>query len=206
MVKAQEAEFGVNFTNPDLEAGPTNPLALKRTFGSTEPIRVKLYRDHAAVSASRRVVSQVLDWQLADRMVTPSCAAALPRGGGRCRLPRPKGVGAPVRAATALAFQPIKLYHTWLGRKSAGCSALPSSLPGLHPIKEDRRGVLRWSFSIGSNITQTVICRWLHAIVMQPWPCDPDPAACGVCPLLAVVPLLSESVAAGGLCLGYLVA
>lgn len=48
MVKAQEAEFGVNFTNPDLEAGPTNPLALKRTFGSTEPIRVKLYRDHAA--------------------------------------------------------------------------------------------------------------------------------------------------------------
>jgi len=28
--------------------GPTHPLALKRTFGSTEPIRVKLYRDHAA--------------------------------------------------------------------------------------------------------------------------------------------------------------
>jgi hypothetical protein len=28
--------------------GPTHPLALKRTFGSSEPIRVKLYRDHAA--------------------------------------------------------------------------------------------------------------------------------------------------------------
>lgn len=48
MVKAQEAEFGASFTSPDLENGPTNPLSLKRTFGSTEPIRVKLYRDHAA--------------------------------------------------------------------------------------------------------------------------------------------------------------
>eukprot|EP00882_Tetradesmus_deserticola_P012311 GHRQ01013047.1.p1 GENE.GHRQ01013047.1~~GHRQ01013047.1.p1 ORF type:complete len:320 (+),score=109.31 GHRQ01013047.1:150-1109(+) len=47
MVKAQEAEFGVNFSAPDLVNGPTHPLALKRTFGSTEPIRVKLYRDHA---------------------------------------------------------------------------------------------------------------------------------------------------------------
>ncbi|WIA38465.1 hypothetical protein OEZ86_001788 [Tetradesmus obliquus] len=47
MVKAQEAELGVNFTAPDLENGPTHPLSLKRTFGSTEPIRVKLYRDHA---------------------------------------------------------------------------------------------------------------------------------------------------------------
>lgn len=49
-LQAQEAEFGTNFSSPDLENGPTNPLSLKRTFGSTEPIRVKLYRDHAAVS------------------------------------------------------------------------------------------------------------------------------------------------------------
>ncbi|GBF92826.1 glutathione S-transferase [Raphidocelis subcapitata] len=48
MVAAREKELGVNFTNPDYENGPTHPLALKRTFGSTEPIRVKLYRDHAA--------------------------------------------------------------------------------------------------------------------------------------------------------------
>lgn len=48
--QAQEAEFGVNVSSPDLEEGPTNPLSLKRTFGSKEPIRVKLYRDHAAVS------------------------------------------------------------------------------------------------------------------------------------------------------------
>lgn len=34
----------MNFLEPDYEAGPTHPLALKRTFGSTEPIRVKLYR------------------------------------------------------------------------------------------------------------------------------------------------------------------
>jgi glutathione S-transferase len=52
--QAQEAEFSVNFTAPDLESGPTNPLSLKRTFGSTEPIRVKLYRDHAAVSVDER--------------------------------------------------------------------------------------------------------------------------------------------------------
>lgn len=81
MVKAQEAEFGVNFTNPDLEAGPTNPLSLKRTFGSTEPIRVKLYRDHAAVSASRRVICQVLNWLLTD-MIVASCAAGLRVWGG----------------------------------------------------------------------------------------------------------------------------
>eukprot|EP00775_Hariotina_reticulata_P005445 gene5445-5679_t len=48
IVQAQEAEFGVNFLKPDLEAGPTHPLALKRTFGQPGPIRVKLYRDHAA--------------------------------------------------------------------------------------------------------------------------------------------------------------
>eukprot|EP00878_Enallax_costatus_P017108 GHUV01017963.1.p1 GENE.GHUV01017963.1~~GHUV01017963.1.p1 ORF type:complete len:518 (+),score=110.16 GHUV01017963.1:223-1554(+) len=48
MVKAQEGEFGVNITEPDYENGPTHPLALKRTFGSKEPIRLKLYRDHAA--------------------------------------------------------------------------------------------------------------------------------------------------------------
>lgn len=41
--------MGVNFTSPDLENGPTTPLSLKRTFGKpSEPIRVKLYRDHAA--------------------------------------------------------------------------------------------------------------------------------------------------------------
>ncbi len=28
--------------------GPTHPLALKRMFGSSGPVRVKLYRDHAA--------------------------------------------------------------------------------------------------------------------------------------------------------------
>lgn len=39
MSQAQEAELGVNFTNPDLESGPTNALSLKRTFGSKEPIR-----------------------------------------------------------------------------------------------------------------------------------------------------------------------
>lgn len=33
---------------PPLEDGPTSPLALKRTFGSAEAPRVKLYRDHAA--------------------------------------------------------------------------------------------------------------------------------------------------------------
>eukprot|EP01024_Parvocaulis_polyphysoides_P051428 TRINITY_DN50603_c0_g1_i2.p2 TRINITY_DN50603_c0_g1~~TRINITY_DN50603_c0_g1_i2.p2 ORF type:complete len:239 (+),score=27.94 TRINITY_DN50603_c0_g1_i2:41-718(+) len=33
---------------PDWQMGPTNPHALKRTFGKEDPIRVKLYRDHAA--------------------------------------------------------------------------------------------------------------------------------------------------------------
>lgn len=54
--QAQEAEFGVAVTSPDLEAGPTHPLSLKRTFGSSEPIRVKLYRDHAAWCAHRIAV------------------------------------------------------------------------------------------------------------------------------------------------------
>jgi glutathione S-transferase len=48
LVRSQELELGVNFTSPDLEAGPPHPRALRRTFGSTAPIRVKLYRDHAA--------------------------------------------------------------------------------------------------------------------------------------------------------------
>lgn len=47
LAKAKQAEFGVNFWS-DPEQGPTNPLALKRTFGKSGPIRVKLYRDHAA--------------------------------------------------------------------------------------------------------------------------------------------------------------
>jgi glutathione S-transferase len=47
-MQAQQAEFGVNFLTPDLEAGPTHPLAQKRTFGKAGPVRVKLYRDHAA--------------------------------------------------------------------------------------------------------------------------------------------------------------
>jgi glutathione S-transferase len=58
MVKAQEAEFGVNFTAPDLENGPTTPLSLKRTFGSTEPIRVKLYRDHAGAQQQQQQQQQ----------------------------------------------------------------------------------------------------------------------------------------------------
>eukprot|EP00877_Chromochloris_zofingiensis_P005299 jgi/Chrzof1/14770/Cz09g15160.t1 len=47
MVRAQEQEFGISYMNPDLEKGPTHPLSLKRTFGKSEPIEVKLYRDHA---------------------------------------------------------------------------------------------------------------------------------------------------------------
>ncbi len=31
-----------------LPQGPTHPMALKRMFGTTEPPRVKLYRDHAS--------------------------------------------------------------------------------------------------------------------------------------------------------------
>ena len=48
LVRSQELELGANFTSPDLETGPPNPLSLRRTFGSTSPVRVKLYRDHAA--------------------------------------------------------------------------------------------------------------------------------------------------------------
>lgn len=44
--------MGVNFLEPDYETSPTHPLALKRTFGSTEPIRVKLYRCGNGVSAA----------------------------------------------------------------------------------------------------------------------------------------------------------
>jgi hypothetical protein len=57
-LQAQEAEFGVNFNAPDLENGPTNPLSLKRTFGSTEPIRVKLYRDHAGAQQQQHLQQQ----------------------------------------------------------------------------------------------------------------------------------------------------
>lgn len=48
LVEAKQMALGVNFLNPDLEAGPTHAAALKRTFGKSEPIRVKLYRDHAS--------------------------------------------------------------------------------------------------------------------------------------------------------------
>jgi glutathione S-transferase len=44
---AKGAQLGKDFF-ADPNEGPTHPLALKRTFGSTAPIRVKLYRDHAA--------------------------------------------------------------------------------------------------------------------------------------------------------------
>ncbi|PNH08687.1 hypothetical protein TSOC_004726 [Tetrabaena socialis] len=47
MVRAQHAELGVDFW-ADPNEGPTSPLALKRMFGTTEPVRLKLYRDHAA--------------------------------------------------------------------------------------------------------------------------------------------------------------
>ncbi|GLC43420.1 hypothetical protein PLESTB_001555600 [Pleodorina starrii] len=47
LVRAKHSEFGVDFW-ADPNEGPTHPLALKRLFGSTEPVRVKLYRDHAA--------------------------------------------------------------------------------------------------------------------------------------------------------------
>ncbi|KAG2493053.1 hypothetical protein HYH03_008716 [Edaphochlamys debaryana] len=47
MVRAQHAALGVDFW-ADVNDGPTHAAALRRTFGSTEPIRVKLYRDHAA--------------------------------------------------------------------------------------------------------------------------------------------------------------
>lgn len=47
IVRAKQTELGVDFWSIP-EDGPTNPLALKRTFGKEGPIRVKLYRDHAA--------------------------------------------------------------------------------------------------------------------------------------------------------------
>lgn len=48
MVKAQMQQHGVDFW-ADPNAGPTHPLALKRTFGQPESaVRLKLYRDHAA--------------------------------------------------------------------------------------------------------------------------------------------------------------
>mmetsp|Transcript_1875 Transcript_1875/g.2893 ORF Transcript_1875/g.2893 Transcript_1875/m.2893 type:complete len:538 (-) Transcript_1875:616-2229(-) len=47
MVRAKQAVLGMDFW-ADPETAPTNPTALKRTFGSTGPIRVKFYRDHAA--------------------------------------------------------------------------------------------------------------------------------------------------------------
>lgn len=43
MVNARQAQLGVDFY-ADPETGPTNPTALKRTFGTNGPIRVKLYR------------------------------------------------------------------------------------------------------------------------------------------------------------------
>ncbi|GMH39233.1 hypothetical protein BSKO_07131 [Bryopsis sp. KO-2023] len=46
LVEQQKGVLGVE--DDDLESGPPNPLSLKRTFGKDEPIRVKLYRDHAA--------------------------------------------------------------------------------------------------------------------------------------------------------------
>ncbi|KAJ9533876.1 hypothetical protein QJQ45_026966 [Haematococcus lacustris] len=47
MVKSKQAALGLDFWQ-DPEHAPTNPTALKRTFGQKGPIRVKLYRDHAA--------------------------------------------------------------------------------------------------------------------------------------------------------------
>ncbi|KXZ55141.1 hypothetical protein GPECTOR_3g291 [Gonium pectorale] len=47
LARAQQSELGVDFW-ADPNEGPTHPLALKRTFGSTGPVRIKLYRDHAA--------------------------------------------------------------------------------------------------------------------------------------------------------------
>eukprot|EP01025_Chloroclados_australasicus_P018932 TRINITY_DN2011_c0_g1_i1.p1 TRINITY_DN2011_c0_g1~~TRINITY_DN2011_c0_g1_i1.p1 ORF type:complete len:511 (-),score=60.95 TRINITY_DN2011_c0_g1_i1:294-1826(-) len=46
LVKTKREQL--QLSEPDWELGPTNPHALKRTFGKDEPIRVKLYRDHAA--------------------------------------------------------------------------------------------------------------------------------------------------------------
>lgn len=46
-MQERQAQHGVDFWT-DPEQGPTNPWALKRTFGKPGPIRVKLYRDSAA--------------------------------------------------------------------------------------------------------------------------------------------------------------
>ncbi|KAL4535030.1 hypothetical protein Ndes2437B_g05782 [Nannochloris sp. 'desiccata'] len=46
MVDKQTKELGVEAQ--DLETGPSNPAALRRTFGQPGEPRVKLYRDHAA--------------------------------------------------------------------------------------------------------------------------------------------------------------
>lgn len=43
MATARQQQLGVDFF-ADIETGPTNPTALKRTFGKSGPIRVKLYR------------------------------------------------------------------------------------------------------------------------------------------------------------------
>lgn len=49
LVKARQAELGVDFwADPEAPDAPTNTMALKRTFGKPGPIRVKLFRDHAA--------------------------------------------------------------------------------------------------------------------------------------------------------------
>lgn len=45
--REKQAALGVDFW-ADPNTGPTNAQALARLFGSTEPPRVKLYRDHAA--------------------------------------------------------------------------------------------------------------------------------------------------------------
>ncbi|CAL8471991.1 g11533 [Coccomyxa elongata] len=44
----EEKGAQLKWQHPDLENGPTNPLALRRTFGQSGTPRVKLYRDHAA--------------------------------------------------------------------------------------------------------------------------------------------------------------
>lgn len=44
----EERKSSIGFVDPNPETGPPNAHSLRRTFGSTEPIRIKLYRDHAA--------------------------------------------------------------------------------------------------------------------------------------------------------------
>ncbi|KAK9905873.1 hypothetical protein WJX75_007986 [Coccomyxa subellipsoidea] len=44
----EEKGAQLSWQQPDLENGPSNPLALKRTFGQPGTPRVKLFRDHAA--------------------------------------------------------------------------------------------------------------------------------------------------------------